>query len=80
MSLAGLSGRLAQSVARLTQEPEVPGMMPVWPFTFVSPSTDQEEQLSIAGEGMCTKYCSVAKGVSSGRLEIEWLDKLAVPT
>ena len=31
-------GRVAQSVARLTQEPEVPGSISVWQHTFVSPS------------------------------------------
>ena len=33
-------GRLAQSVERLTQEPEVPGSIPSPPHTFVSPSAD----------------------------------------
>ena len=31
---------VAQSVARLTKEPEVPGPIPVRPHTFVSPSAD----------------------------------------
>ena len=31
------AGRVAQSVARLTQEPEVPGSIPVRSHTFVSP-------------------------------------------
>ena len=31
---------MAQSVAQLTQEPEVPGSILVWPHTFVSPSAD----------------------------------------
>ena len=33
-------GRLTQSVARLTQESEVPVRYPVRPYTFVSPSVD----------------------------------------
>ena len=33
-------GREAQSVARLTHEPEVPVRYPVRPHTFVSPSAD----------------------------------------
>ena len=33
-------GRVAQSGARLTQEPEVPGSYPIRPHTFISPSAD----------------------------------------
>ena len=33
-------GRVAQSIGRLTQEPEVPVRHPVRPHTFVSPSAD----------------------------------------
>ena len=33
-------GRLTQSIARLTQESEVPVRYPVRPYTFVSPSVD----------------------------------------
>ena len=35
-------GRVAQSVARPTQEPEVPVRYPVRPHTFVSPSADSK--------------------------------------
>ena len=33
-------GREAQSAALLTQEPEVPGSIPVWPHIFYSPFAD----------------------------------------
>ena len=35
-------GRVAQSVARLTQEPEVPISIPVRPHTYDSPSADSK--------------------------------------
>ena len=35
-SLILMPGRVAQSLARLTQGPEVPGSIPVRPHTFVS--------------------------------------------
>ena len=35
-----LPGYIAQSVARLTQDLEAPGSIPVWPHTFVSLSAD----------------------------------------
>ena len=34
------AGRVAQSIRRLTQEPEVRVRYPVRPYTFVSPSAD----------------------------------------
>ena len=51
-------GRVAQSVARLTQAPEVPGSIPClsgYTLSFLLPLA-QDRQLSTAGESMCTKY------------------------
>ena len=54
--MASLPGRVAQSEARLTQEPEVPGSIPgpatYFRFFFAS----HEGQLSVTGESMCTEY------------------------
>ena len=50
-------GREAQSVARLTQEPEVPDWIDTRSghiLSFLLPLI-QEEQLSVTGESMCTK-------------------------
>ena len=59
-SLPEKTGREAQSVARLTQEPEVPGSIPVRPHTFVSPSAGTRRSV---GKSMCTKYWLTAREV-----------------
>ena len=41
-----MPGRVVQSVARLTQEPEVQVRYLVWPHTFVSPSADSRRALA----------------------------------
>ena len=48
-------GHVAQSVARLTQEPEVPGSIPGHILSFLLPLI-QQAQLSVTGKSMCTKY------------------------
>ena len=50
--------RVAQSVALPTQEPKMPGSIPVRPHTFVLPQLQliQEGQLSVTDETMCTQY------------------------
>ena len=56
---------VAQSVARLTQEPEVPGPIPdpaTYVLSFLLPLI-QEGQLSVTGESMCTKDWLTAKAV-----------------
>ena len=47
--------RVAQSVARLTHEPEVPGSIP-GPATYFLLRLIQEGQLSVTGGTICTKY------------------------
>ena len=42
-----MSGRVVSSVARLTQEQEVPGLIPGPPHTFVSPSADSRRAVVI---------------------------------
>ena len=51
-----LPGCVAQTVARLTQEPEARVQYPVRPHTFVLLPLIQEGQLSVTGESMSTKY------------------------
>ena len=46
-------GCVAQSVARLTQEPEVPGLVPGRATYFC---LIEEGQLSVTGPSMCIKY------------------------
>ena len=55
--LAVIPGRVAQSVARLTQEPEVPGSIPgpAHILSFLFPLI-QEGQSSDTGESICTKH------------------------
>ena len=47
-----LQGRIAQSVACLTDEPEIPGSIPSHILSFSLPLI-QEGQLSVTGESMC---------------------------
>ena len=58
-------GRIAQSVARLTQEPEVQGLIPgpATYFRFSFRRFKKGKKLSVTGEGMCTKYWLTAKAV-----------------
>ena len=58
-------GRVAQSVVRLTQEPEVQGLIPgpVTYFRFFFRRFEKGKKLTVTGEGMCTKYWLTAKEV-----------------
>ena len=49
-------GRLAQSVGHLTQSQRSWFRYPAWPHTFIFLPLNQEGQLAVAGESMCTKY------------------------
>ena len=58
-----LPGRVAQLVAHLTQEPDVPGSIPGPAAYFVSPSAGSRSTVVSYGESMCTKYWLTASEV-----------------